>query len=253
MRYCALWLAVSLIGLSCKREAEQEPSKVAVDLASPDAPAKPSPQPEAPAREEARTHAPSKAAVTQATAEVPKSVPQPVEQVEVEQPPQPPQQPERVTSTPSEQFASQQSTQPVLRPLQDLRLLLTMADVKEASKGKSEFELTALAGFEASQDKDALYFEPTKGQQFGFALQVFGERDGRAAKQKWDQLFATYPNSVEIAPISGPTFFAYWGEVLHVGFLEARGNLVVIVSCGQKYCDSDALYALAQKVASRIK
>lgn len=138
-------------------------------------------------------------------------------------------------------------------PLPDLRLLLTAADVAGVAGGKTEFQRTTLSGVEAGQDRQSLYFEPVKGGSFGFAIQVFREGDSRAARQRWEQAFATYPNAVEVAPVAGSSFFAYWGEVLHVAFLQPHGNLVVIVSCGRKYCDSDALYALAKKANSRIK
>ncbi len=138
-------------------------------------------------------------------------------------------------------------------PLSDVRLLLTAADVSEVAGPKVEFQRTVLPGFESGDDRQALYFEPTRGGEFGFAIQVFREQDGRAARQRFEQAFATYPNAVEVAPVAGSSFFAYWGEVLHVGFLQPHGNLVVVVSCGRKYCDSDALYALAKKANSRIR
>lgn len=138
-------------------------------------------------------------------------------------------------------------------PLPDLRLLLTAADVAEVAQGRAEFQRATLPGVEADQDRQSLYFEPTKGGKFGFAIQVFREADSKAARQRWESAFATFPNATEVAPVAGSSFFAYWGEVLHVAFLQPHGNLVVIVSCGRTYCDSDALYALAKKVNSRIK
>lgn len=146
--------------------------------------------------------------------------------------------------------ALQQTARPAVP---DPLLLLTAADVAEVAGPKTEFQRTVLPGFDAGQDRQSLYFEPRKGGSFGFAIQVFRESDGRAARQRWETAFATYPNSTEITPVAGSSFFAYWGEVMHVGFLQPHGNLVVVVSCGRKFCDSDALYALAKKVSSRIK
>ncbi len=149
--------------------------------------------------------------------------------------------------------ASGAPAQPTAPPLPDPRLLLTAADVAEVAGGRVEFQRTALPGVEPDRDRQSLYFEPVKGNDFGFAIQVLRGPDPRSARQRYEQLFATYPNSVEIAPVAGSSFFAYWGDVLHVGFLEPHRNLVVVVSCGRKFCDSDALYALAKKVNSRIK
>lgn len=138
-------------------------------------------------------------------------------------------------------------------PLPDLRLLLTAADIAGVAGDKVAFQRTVLPGVEPDEDRQSLYFEPVKGRAFGFAIQVFREGNGQAARQRWESAFATYPNAVEVAPVAGSSFFAYWGEVLHVGFLQPHGNLVVVVSCGRTYCDSDALYALAKKANSRIK
>ena len=55
----------------------------------------------------------------------------------------------------------------------------------------------------------------------------------------------------EIAPVAGKTFFAYWEEILYVGFVIPTRNMVVVMSCGRKFCDSDKLYELARKVGSR--
>lgn len=135
----------------------------------------------------------------------------------------------------------------------DPRLLLTVADITEATKGKAEFTRTILPGIPEGPNKASVYYEPTKSQKYGFGLQIFREADPRSAQQRFDNMFASYPNAVEVAPIAGKTFFAYWDEVLFVVFLQPRQNLVLVVSCGRSFCDSDGLYALAKKVNSRIK
>ena len=135
----------------------------------------------------------------------------------------------------------------------DLRLLLTATDVAEMSGGKSGFHRTALPGVIPSDSVDALYYEPDSGSHYGFGIQVYSERRLSRARQKYESLFASYPNSVEVAPVSGKTFFAYWGEVLFVVFVHPQRSLVVALSCGRQYCDSDGIYGLAKKVGSRIK
>jgi hypothetical protein len=64
-------------------------------------------------------------------------------------------------------------------------------------------------------------------------------------------MLASYPSAVEVAPVAGKTFFAWWDEVLFVTFVQPAKNLVVVLSCGRKHCDSDRLYDLAKKVATR--
>lgn len=137
-------------------------------------------------------------------------------------------------------------------PMPDLRLIMTINDVMEVAKGKVSFRRTELAGAVHDEDTDALYFEPEKGTSFGFALQVFRGRDMEMVRNRYSEFLASYPNSQEITPISGKTFFAYWGEVLFIGFVQPSKYMVVIVSCGRNYCDSDGLYELAKKISSRL-
>ena len=138
-------------------------------------------------------------------------------------------------------------------PTQDIRLLLTMADIKEIAGDKVRFVRRNLPGVINSKETEALMFAPEKGDAFGFAIQVYYEKPGPRARQRFDNLFATYPNAVEIAPVAGRTFFAYFGEVIHVGFLHPMTGKIVVLSCGQKFCNSDQLYELAKKVASRVR
>jgi|GEM_PF-4086496 len=143
--------------------------------------------------------------------------------------------------------------QPPKPRLPDVRLLLTLADVQEIVKGKVEFERKPLEGFETDAKKDSVYFEPKGSQDFGFALQVFAFDTPQACAQEYDRFFSSYPNSVDIKPVAGKTFFAYWDQVMHVGFVSGQGKLIGVVSCGRKFCSSDDLYALASKVATRMR
>jgi len=142
---------------------------------------------------------------------------------------------------------------PARQMLPDLRLLLTATDVARAADGKTGFRRRGLPGVEASDEQDAIYYEPVKGASFGFAIQVFRERDSNRTKQRFESMFASYPNAVEVAPVAGNTFFAYWDEVLFISFMHPYNGLIVVLSCGRRYCDSDSVYELASKVSARIR
>jgi len=137
--------------------------------------------------------------------------------------------------------------------LPDLRLLLTATDVTQTAGPKAVFRRKAMPGMVVTAEQDALYYEPEKGSSYGFGIQVFHERNGAKAKQRFESMFASYPNAVEIPPVSGNSFFAYWDEVLFVAFMPQYKDTIAVVSCGRPYCDSDDLYGLAQKVGSRLK
>lgn len=136
-------------------------------------------------------------------------------------------------------------------PLPDLRLLLTANDVTSISGGKTAFRKAALPGMTTTEDQDSLYYEPEKGTKYGFAIQVFRGATPEATRERYSSMLASYPSAVEIAPIAGKTFFAWWDEVLFVAFIQPTKNLVVVLSCGRSYCDSDKLYELAKKVSTR--
>lgn len=135
--------------------------------------------------------------------------------------------------------------------LLDPRLLLTLKDIQDLAKGKATFRRVALQGVPNDDDTDAILYEPEKGSAYGAALQVFRARTAEAARERFTAMLASYPSAQEIPPVAGKTFFAYWEEILYVGFLVPSRNLVVVLSCGRKFCDSDGLYELARKVGAR--
>lgn len=136
-------------------------------------------------------------------------------------------------------------------PLPDLRLLLTANDVAAIAGTKVSFHRAALAGQLSDEDYDSLYWAPDKGNDFGFAIQVFRNRDMEACRERFSNMMASYPSATEVTPVAGKTFFAYWDEILFVGFILPGKNFIFVVSCGRKFCDSEKLYELAKKIASR--
>ena len=135
--------------------------------------------------------------------------------------------------------------------LPDPRLLLTLKDVQDLSKGKVTFRRVAIQGVPVDEDTDGILYEPEKGAAFGAALQVFRGRNVDAMRDRFAGMMASYPSAQEIPPVAGKTFFAYWEELLYIGFQVPGRNLVVVLSCGRKYCDSDGLYELARKIGAR--
>jgi len=136
-------------------------------------------------------------------------------------------------------------------PMPDLKLLLTARDVSEMTGGKTSFKRTTLPGVAPSEDYDCIYYEPEKGSNYGLGIQVFRGATPDQTRERYASMLASYPSAVEIQPVAGKTFFAWWDEVLFVVFVQPAKNLVVVLSCGRKHCDSDRLYELARKVATR--
>ncbi len=143
--------------------------------------------------------------------------------------------------------------EPTRPPLADPRLILTLADVTAITGPKVRMKRAALAGMPRTEDSDSIMFVPEKGDSFGFALQFFRTRNAQETKKRYEALQASYPNSQEISPVSGKTFFSYWDEVMHITFVNPAKNMVVVVSCGRKFCDSNKLMELSQTVSDRLK
>lgn len=137
-------------------------------------------------------------------------------------------------------------------PLPDLRLLLTTNDIDAIAGGKTPLRRTVLAGVPPSTHGDSMMYEPTRGTAYGIGIQLFREGNAALARDRFNAMLASYSSAQEIAPVSGRTFFAYWGDVQYVGFIEPTKNLVIVLSCGRAYCkESDDLYELARKVSAR--
>ena len=98
-----------------------------------------------------------------------------------------------------------------------MRLLLTAKDIASVAGEKVAFRRVPLPGIPTTDDQDALYFEPEKGANFGFAIEVFRGRDQEAVRERYAAMLASYPSATEIAPVAGKTFFAYWDEAVDRG------------------------------------
>lgn len=135
--------------------------------------------------------------------------------------------------------------------LPDLRLLLTVNDIKELASSKVNLRRVPLVGIEPSPKVDSIMYAPVKGNKYGVGLQVFREDSAIFSRDRFNAMLASYPSAVEIAAIAGRTFFAYRDDLLYVGFILPARNLVFVLSCSRSICNSDSLYELAKKVSSR--
>ena len=135
--------------------------------------------------------------------------------------------------------------------LPDLRLLLTINDIKELASSKVNLRRVPLVGIEPSPKVDSIMYAPVKGNKYGVGLQVFREDSAVFTRDRFNSMLASYPSAVEIAAIAGRTFFAYRDDLLYIGFILPAKNLVFVLSCSRSICNSDSLYELAKKVSSR--
>lgn len=158
-----------------------------------------------------------------------------------------------ITNPASQKTSVATAPDPSRPVLPDPRLLLTLADIEKVAPARAKFRRSPLPGVPRTEDTDSIFFTPEKGNSFGFAVQLFRSRNAQDTKKRFETFQASYPSTQEIAPVSGKTFFSYWDEVLHIGFVHPSKNLVVIVSGGRSFCDGEKLMELAGRIAERLK
>jgi len=130
--------------------------------------------------------------------------------------------------------------------------IITLDDISELKSAKGVFERKTLEGIPVSANYAGAHFKAKGKDEFGLSIQIWRGRNPFEMRQKYQDLFSTYPNSKEIEPVSGSTFFAYLNDMLYVGFSVPMKNYNTVVSCARKLCSSDEIYELSKKAASRI-
>ncbi len=142
-------------------------------------------------------------------------------------------------------------TRPPKKLVPDVRLLLTVADIEDLGLKPNQYERVALPGKLPGPHYDSLYYR-LKKKDFGIAIQVWAFKSRIQAIAKYRNLFAELPNARTIDPVAGDTLFAYWGDVIYVGFVHPRQKVVVNLACSKKLCSSDKLYEIAKRVVNHL-
>lgn len=133
----------------------------------------------------------------------------------------------------------------------DVRLLLTVADMEDLGLKPSQYDRIVLPGKLPGPTYDSLNYR-LKKHNFGISIQVWAFKNRHQVKAKYHALFAGLPNARTIDPVEGDTLFAYWGNIIYVGFMHPRQKVVVNLACSKKLCSSDKLYEIAKRVSGHL-
>jgi hypothetical protein len=135
-------------------------------------------------------------------------------------------------------------------PLLPISHALNAVELKTLT-GKS-FRADELVGQLPSSRYNTVYFRTGKGGDYGVSVQLWHEPALRDTRARYENMKSTYPNVTETGNVTHSSFFAHWGEVHHLVFMDLKKRRVVSVSAGNQTLTPDQLYAVATTVRDRL-
>jgi len=91
------------------------------------------------------------------------------------------------------------------------------------------------------------------GEAFGVALQVWQDPTRRETEDRFRRMRLQYPNAEDVSvllPLKG--FYAYFGTVQSLTWVDPAKRMVVSLSCGEGLCNHDAMTRLAKSARERM-
>ena len=158
----------------------------------------------------------------------------------------------RVLREPDLAVAPAEPTPPGEPPL-DVTGYIWAADLEQVLGPKQKFRRADLAGIAPSPRYNALYFAPQKGDQFGIGVQVWRDENLAESRTRFNTMRNTWTNVAPTNKVTEQGFRSYFGSVVSLVFADPRRPLIAAVTCSQKTCNADALIALSQRVAERLR
>lgn len=109
-----------------------------------------------------------------------------------------------------------------------------------------------LGGIHPSPHYNYVMFE-TKGRgEFGASVQVWAERTIKDTRQRYEQMKATYPNVRDTTNITPYTFFASWGDLYYLAFMDLKRRRVIAVTAHASIVGPERLYQVAKLAHDRL-
>lgn len=138
-------------------------------------------------------------------------------------------------------------------PPLDVTGYIWAADLEQVLGSKQKFRRADLAGIAPSPRYNALYFAPQKGDLFGVGVQVWRDENLAESRTRFNTMRNTWSNVAPTNKVTEQGFRSYFGSVVSLVFADPRRPLIAAVTCSQKACNADALIALSQRVAERLR
>ncbi len=114
------------------------------------------------------------------------------------------------------------------------------------------FQPDELPGQPATSRHNTVYFKPLKSNEYGVSVQLWHEPALRDTRARYENMKSTYPNVTETGNVTNSSFFAHWGAIHHLVFMDLKKRRVISVSAGNQTLTPEQLYAVATKVRDRL-
>lgn len=182
----------------------------------------------------------------------PAVVPSPEVPVKGEAPPEIPARPEHTaadTPTPNARVPQPGAAQ----PFYDAGKLLPLATALEITQAKNLTPAGALAGIAASPSYGSLFYKAPSADEFGVSVQAWHDPARRESDDRFRRMRLQYPGAEDVqvlAPMKA--FFAQFGKIQMLTFVDSIKRVVVSVGCGEGLCTHEELVKLAKAIRDRI-
>ncbi len=140
-------------------------------------------------------------------------------------------------------------TQPYRIPVGDL---LSVSDLNRVLEERGWVSYGPLKGQVPSIHYNSILYRRIGTRRF-VALQAWGFDQPTRAIQRWNELYATYPNAQELKDRFAPMlFFSARNEIHKMVMLHPHRNMVLSMSCSVSGCNQAQLLNLSETVYRRL-
>jgi hypothetical protein len=126
-----------------------------------------------------------------------------------------------------------------------------VSDAELSAMAKVKLKKGEMTGRAPSPNYNSLLYETRKGE-LGVAVQAWDESTIKDTKLRYEQMKATYPNVQDTANITPYTYFASWGDLYYLVFMDLKKRRVVSVAASAEVLSPHKLYQLGVRVHERL-
>jgi len=139
------------------------------------------------------------------------------------------------------------------QPFYDAARLLPLPTALEITQAKNLAPAGVLAGIAASPNYGSVFYKAPTAADFGVSVQAWHDPARRESDDRFRRMRLQYPNAEDVqvlAPVKA--FFAQFGKIQMITFVDSVKRIVVSVGCGEGICTHDELVKLAKAVRERL-
>lgn len=131
--------------------------------------------------------------------------------------------------------------------------LLSLQGAIEITQAKDLALVGALPGIASSPLYGSVFYKAVSPNDYGVSVQAWQDPARRESDDRFRRMRLQYPNAEDVqvlAPVKA--FFAQFGKIQMLTFVDSVKRMVVSVGCGEGVCSHDELVKLAKAVRDRL-